>query len=596
MAESHVLVSTAAPTDGIGEQMETLFLSCEAPAHAMENSGPETTVGGGVVGSMTSAEEERRAYGLYLSQLQRESASEEEYETARTKPTWTKVDGALSESVDGASSVDPDWLHENQLLFQRLVDTCPPSFFFSDSQSIRHTSLFRFACIIHRSMSLTTEFEQLLYDSPFFVDFGGRLDVGQRIAGGGQAGIYEALFDGQVQEGFVLKVFETAGSSLADLQRQWVSEIASNFTKWNVFEGFSKGKYSFMKNGTLLKDGRFAFVMRRMWGDLRKAIDNQMDKGSTHQSPPFPLPMSLLVMLEIALGMKELHANGILHRDLKAANVLLKSDPETIIAKNYKPNFGEETHCLIADFETCQGVMGTGFWRAPEVLKAVENRMADKWTNPKIWTKKVDVYSYGMTCYEVLSGCIPFQNRKANDYRGVIEGERPPLPDYVDRELQELLGQCWHTEPTMRPSFEKIEDELRRYIEKKKESHEGLGEAEGDAETWKNLICYKRNILNELNSFAIGLFDGVESGVVDMEGVNMGSILRDAVSALKPNTMTSDLVESKGAGSAKGHGRRGRRPKSDLGQNLPGFVRSDNHASVAVIDTLAADTRSDAIQ
>ncbi|KAG0625310.1 hypothetical protein M758_2G044400 [Ceratodon purpureus] len=553
MAELHVLVSTAAPTDGIGEQMETRFLSCEAPAHAMENSGPERTVGGGVVGSVTSAEEERRAYASHLLQLQGESASEEEYETARTKPTWTKMDGALSESVDGASPVDPDWLCKNRLHFQNLIKTCPPN---SSSPGQVANKVFP---------GLVTGFTQLLYDSPFFVDFGGRLDVGQRIAGGGQAGIYEALFDGQVEEGYVLKVFETAGSSLADLQRQWVSEIASNFTKWNGSAGILNGKYSFMKNGTLLKDGRFAFVMRRMWGDLRKAIDNQIVKDSTHQSPPFPLPMSLLIMLEIAVGMKELHANGILHRDLKAANVLFRSDPQTIIAKNYIPIYLVDTVCIIADFESCEGVMGTGFWRAPEVLKAIKNKMVDRWTNPEIWTKKVDVYGYAMTCYEVLSGCIPFANRKVYDFSGVIEGERPPLPDYVDCELQELLGKCWHSEPTMRPSFDEIEDELRRYIEKKKESHECLGEAEGDAEAWKNLLCWRRDPL------------------------------MDVLTSIAEIQWPLGDIRSTGAGSVKGHGRRGRTPKRDLGQNLPGFVRSGNHASVAVIDTLAAETRSDAM-
>ncbi|KAG0585864.1 hypothetical protein KC19_2G045300 [Ceratodon purpureus] len=577
MAESHVFVSAAAPTDGIGEQMETLFLSCKAPAHAMENSGPVTTVEGGVVGSMTSAEEERRAYGLHLSQLKRESASEEEYETARTKFTLTEVACTPSESVDDTQEL----LRKNQLHFQDLVDTCPPN--------VNYFVLIP---------GMRTDFEQLMLKSPFFVDFGGRLDVGRKIAEGGQAGIYEALFDGHVQKNYVLKVFETAGSSLADLQRQWVSEIASNFTKWNGFEGFLKGKYSFMLNGTLLKDGRFAFLMQRMWGDLRKAIDDQMGKDSTHQSPPFPLPMSLLVMLEIAVGMKELHANGILHRDLKAANVLLFVDPETMRAKNYKPKFAVPIHCLIADFESCEGVMGTEFWRAPEVLKAIKNKMVDKWTNPEIWTKKVDVYGYAMTCYEVLSGSIPFANRKVYDYSGVIEGERPPLPDYVDRELQELLGKCWQSEPKMRPTFEEIEDELRRYIGKKKESHEGLGEAEGDAEAWKILLSNERTNqrVNCVVSSLMEMLDGIESGVMDIKGVNLGSIMLDAVSALKPNTMISGLERSKGAGSAKGHGRRGRTPKRDLGQNLPGFVRSDNHASVAGIDTLAADTRSDAIQ
>ncbi|KAG0586077.1 hypothetical protein KC19_2G062100 [Ceratodon purpureus] len=118
MAESDVIASAAAPTDEIGEDMETLFLSCEAPTQALENSGPVTTAEGGVVGSMKSAEEERRARGLHLFQLRRECTSEEEYETARTKSTITEVACTPSESVDDAQEL----LRKNQLHFQDLVD------------------------------------------------------------------------------------------------------------------------------------------------------------------------------------------------------------------------------------------------------------------------------------------------------------------------------------------------------------------------------------------------------------------------------------------------------------------------------------------
>ena len=50
----------------------------------------------------------------------------------------------------------------------------------------------------------------------------GRLEVGRKIGGGGQADISEALWDGKVEEGYVLKVFRS-DYSLADLQRQWVT-------------------------------------------------------------------------------------------------------------------------------------------------------------------------------------------------------------------------------------------------------------------------------------------------------------------------------------------------------------------------------------
>lgn len=160
-------------------------------------------------------------------------------------------------------------------------------------------------------------------------------------------------------------------------------------------------------------------------------------------------------MHQIAYGMRVLHSSGILHRDLKAANVLLSYDIEKSI--RHEEDFLD---CDVEDFESCEGVMGTRFWRAPEILIALKKRVANISSNLEVWTEKVDVYGYAMTCYEVSTACIPFQNRGANDYDAVIEGERPPLPDYVDSELQELVRRCWKSEPSMRLSFEEVQDEL----------------------------------------------------------------------------------------------------------------------------------------
>lgn len=126
--------------------------------------------------------------------------------------------------------------------------------------------------------------------------------------------------------------------------------------------------------------------------------------------------------------------------------------------------------------------MGTGFWRAPEILHAVKNKVKNIHLDPRIWTEKVHVYTYAMTCYEVLTGYIPFQNSVINDYDGVIGGERPPLPDYVDVEIQELVRSCWHSEPWMRPTFRETKHELKGFIEKRKVVSKYLPEDERDAE------------------------------------------------------------------------------------------------------------------
>jgi hypothetical protein len=390
--------------------------------------------------------------------------------------SWESVATArTSSSGEGLSPAELEALRaENQVHFQRLMAESASQYKCSDiPEGIRASA-----------SSPAMEFWYLVeHGTPFFWDFGGRVEVGRRMGGGGQAEVYEALFDGHATE-FVLKVFQR-DTSLADLQRLWATDIF-NSIKDEEDMVWAVSSFCRIMSGTMLKDGRFAFVMKRYWGDLRRAIDLQIVKDvKTCQNPPFPLSITVWIMLSIAHGMWVLHEEcTCLHRDLKAANVLLNFDIEKYIEKGVLGS-NMFMKCDIADYETSNGVLGTGFWRAPEILCALKNKAENKHSDPKIWTKKVDVYSYAMTSYEVLTGCIPFQNHARNDYDDVIGGARPPLPDYIDHEIQELVKRCWHPEPSMRPGFGEIEDELRVFVKKRMEVSENLLDDERDAEDWR---------------------------------------------------------------------------------------------------------------
>ncbi len=150
--------------------------------------------------------------------------------------------------------------------------------------------------------------------------------------------------------------------------------------------------------------------------------------------------------------MKFLHSVEILHRDLKASNVLIRMLGNS---SHGKPIFD----CSVGDFECSVGVVGTGFWWAPEILRALQNANITS----DSFTKMADVYGYAMTCYEVLTGRIPFEDHPRSDYSRVLNGDRPELPDYIDPWMRALLVQCWHPDPLKRPNFESIEDQLDRF-------------------------------------------------------------------------------------------------------------------------------------
>ena len=99
---------------------------------------------------------------------------------------------------------------------------------------------------------------------------------------------------------------------------------------------------------------------------------------------------------------------------------------------------------------------GTAFWRAPEILAS---ERAYKLSKPDL--KAADVYSFAMTCYEVLTGERPLSNLGRTEYDRVMEGYRPTLPA-VHLDLKVLIEQCWHGELDQRPNFDSICEKIQR--------------------------------------------------------------------------------------------------------------------------------------
>jgi serine/threonine protein kinase len=107
-------------------------------------------------------------------------------------------------------------------------------------------------------------------------------------------------------------------------------------------------------------------------------------------------------MWEIARGMRNLHRDKILHQDLKSCNILIDNRGIINDALLHAETDNKFFFCEVADFECSIGVVGTGFWRAPEILLAVQNGN----NRSNTFTNMADVYSYAMTCYEVLTGYV----------------------------------------------------------------------------------------------------------------------------------------------------------------------------------------------
>lgn len=158
----------------------------------------------------------------------------------------------------------------------------------------------------------------------------------------------------------------------------------------------------------------------------------------------------LIIAMDAAFGMEYLHSKNIVHFDLKCDNLLVNlKDPSRPICK--VGDFGLskiKRNTLVSG-----GVRGTLPWMAPELLNGSSNKVSEK----------VDVFSFGIVLWEILTGEEPYANMHYGAIIGGIVSNtlRPPIPGFCDHEWRRLMEQCWAPNPTVRPSFTEIAARLR---------------------------------------------------------------------------------------------------------------------------------------
>ena len=158
----------------------------------------------------------------------------------------------------------------------------------------------------------------------------------------------------------------------------------------------------------------------------------------------------LMLTLDAAFGMEYLHMKNIVHFDLKCDNLLVNlRDPQRPICK--VGDFGLsriKRNTLVSG-----GVRGTLPWMAPELLNGSSNRVSEK----------VDVFSFGIAMWEILTGEEPYANLHCGAIIGGIVNNtlRPQVPERCESEWRKLMEQCWSFDPGVRPSFTEIVDRLR---------------------------------------------------------------------------------------------------------------------------------------
>ncbi|KAG5060601.1 hypothetical protein JHK87_001630 [Glycine soja] len=279
------------------------------------------------------------------------------------------------------------------------------------------------------------------------------LFIGSKIGEGAHGRVYEGRYRDQI---VAIKVLHRGGTleERVALENRFAREV--NMMSRVHHENL-------VKFIGACKDPLMVIVTEMLPGlSLRKYLTTIRPK----QLDPY---VAIKFALDIARAMDWLHANGIIHRDLKPDNLLLTENQKSVKLAD----FGLAREESVTEMMTAE--TGTYRWMAPENheggAEAVDGRMRG-FGNPrelystvtlrqgekKHYNNKVDVYSFGIVLWELLTNRMPFEgmsNLQAA-YAAAFKQERPNLPDDISPDLAFIIQSCWVEDPNMRPSFSQI--------------------------------------------------------------------------------------------------------------------------------------------
>ncbi len=153
-------------------------------------------------------------------------------------------------------------------------------------------------------------------------------------------------------------------------------------------------------------------------GDLQQQIKRQ----SSLEGVPFGEKEIWRAAIHILQGLNLLHEKGILHCDLKAANIFISNDQYKIGDMNVSKVEGEHDLAL---------AQTTPYYSSPQIWR------------DQPYGFKADIWSFGCIIYEMCTLRPPFQAQDMEDlYKKITRGKYKPIPSIYSPELSSLIDCC----------------------------------------------------------------------------------------------------------------------------------------------------------
>ncbi|CAL9186047.1 unnamed protein product [Musa hybrid cultivar] len=216
---------------------------------------------------------------------------------------------------------------------------------------------------------------------------------------------------------------------------------------------------------------------------------------------PFPESLVAVYISQVLEGLVYLHEQGVIHRDIKGANILTTKEGLVKLA-----DFGVATKLTEADVNT-HSVVGTPYWMAPEVIEMSGVCAAS------------DIWSVGCTVIELLT-CVPpyYDLQPMPALFRIVQDEHPPIPEGLSPDITDFLHQCFKKDAMHRPDAKTLL--LHPWIQNSRRAlHSSLRQASGSIRNIEEDVTVGITNLNmdNHNGSDSPYAEKIKSGVSDLQ-------------------------------------------------------------------------------
>ncbi len=248
---------------------------------------------------------------------------------------------------------------------------------------------------------------------------GDRYEIIDLVGTGGMADVYKAK-DHKLNRFVAIKVMKKEFSSNKDFVARFRDEAqsAAGFIHNNIVSVYDVGQ----------ENGIYYIVMELVEGiTLKKYIER---KGR------LTVQETISIAVQVSMGMEAAHNNHIIHRDIKPQNIIISREGKAKVT-----DFGIAKAASAGEAKESQ-VMGSVHYTSPEQAKGEGS------------DEKSDIYSLGITIYEMLTGQVPFDGETTvsvalQHIKEDVPDVREKNPD-VPEALAAIVKKCTQRDPSMR--------------------------------------------------------------------------------------------------------------------------------------------------